>query len=94
MIKQLLNDLFGPSVNEFKKFKHNYKNLSNRDKIMKRMKKLLLARNIIVNEMEIQYLYNNKLAYKAFEEADNQLKLAYKYLENELNDLEQDYILK
>lgn len=89
MIKVIFDDLFGPSINEFKKLKLNFINLRKQKKIIDRMKKLLIARSYIINEAEISEINGNKLAYRAFMEADDQIKLAYKYLENELEEIEE-----
>lgn len=85
-MNKLFNDLFGPSIKEFRKFKHELIGLKRQRLIIKRMKKVLEARGIIIDEAQLNNINKNKLARNAFIEADRQIALAYKYLENELRE--------
>lgn len=80
MIKQLLNDLFGPSIEEFK-------NINKELKLLKRMRKVTKARSIILKEADYYLKENNVLASRTFLETDNQIEFAYKYLKNDLKEL-------
>lgn len=85
-MSELFNDLFGPSIKEFRKFKYQLAVLKRQRLIIKRMRKVLEARGIIIDEAQINNIAGNKLARNAFIEADRQISLAYKYLENELRE--------
>lgn len=88
MINQLLNDLFGPSIDSFKKLKYDLHILREQNRILKRMKKILIAKSYIVDEAEINYKNNNTIAYIDYKESFYKLDIAYKHLEKELETLE------